>query len=189
MLASIFDRGPIMRPHIPLALLPFLAACLRVVPAFAGGFHLTDATIADLNAAFKAGTLTSEQLVSLYLRRIEAYDKQGPSINAVITLNPHALTTARALDVERRTKGPRSPIHGVPIVLKDNFDTFDLPTTAGSLLLKGLIPPDDAFVVNKLREAGAVILAKVNLNEFADRGYAPHGFSSLGGQTRNPHDP
>ena len=128
---------------------------------------LDAATIADLNAAFAAGTLTSEQLVQLHLARIQAYDRQGPSLRAVITLNPKALDTARALDAERKAKGPRSPLHGIPIVLKDNYDTADMPTTGGSILLEGSIPPDDAFVVKKLRDAGAIILAKVNMSEFA----------------------
>jgi len=153
-------------------------------PAFAARVALDSATIADINAAFNAGTLSSEQLVKLYLARIEAYDKQGPHINAVITLNPEALEIAQALDEERKTKGPRSNLHGIPVVLKDNFDTYDLPTTGGSLLLEGSIPPDDAFMVKKLREAGAIILAKVNLSEFASGGAQ----SSLGGQTLNPHD-
>jgi amidase len=145
---------------------------------------LDAATIADLNAAFGAGTLTSERLVQLHLARIDAYDKQGPRLGAVITLNPRAMETARALDAERKSKGPRSPLHGIPVVLKDNFDTADLPTTGGSVLLEGSIPPDDAFVVRKLRAAGAVILAKVNMSEFASGA----AISSLGGATRNPHD-
>jgi len=145
---------------------------------------LASATIADIDAAFKAGTLSSEQLVKMYLARIEAYDKHGPKINAVIKLNPNALEVARALDKERKAKGPRSPLHGIPIVLKDNFDTKDLPTTGGSLLLEDSIPPDDAYMVKRLRDAGAIILAKVNLSEFASGG----AYSSLGGQTLNPHD-
>ncbi len=156
--------------------------------AFADTVALEDATIVQLNSAFASGKLTSEKLVRLYLKRIEAYDKQGPTINTVITLNPKALETAKALDKERKAKGPRSPLHGIPLVLKDNYDTFDLPTTAGSSLLSGSIPPDDAFVVKKLREAGAIILAKVNLSEFASGGGGPNGFSSMGKQTRNPHD-
>jgi amidase len=145
---------------------------------------LEQATIADLNAAFDAGTLNSEKLVRRYLARIAAYDKQGPAINAVITLNGKALDTARALDRERKEKGPRSPLHGIPVVLKDNYDTADLPTTGGSLMLEGSIPPDDAYLVKKLRDAGAIVLAKVNLSEFASGG----AHSSLGGQTHNPHD-
>jgi len=102
----------------------------------------------------------------------------------VLTLNPKALETARALDAERKAKGPRSPLHGIPIVLKDNYNTFDLPTTGGSVLLEGSIPPEDAFLVKKLRAAGAVVLAKLNMSEFAS-GPAK---SSLGGQALNPHD-
>ncbi|MEZ5288204.1 MAG: amidase family protein [Vicinamibacterales bacterium] len=146
---------------------------------------LDAATIQQLAAAMDAGTLTSERLVQLSLARIEAYDDKGPKLNAVLTLNPKALETARALDAERKAKGKRSLLHGIPVVLKDNFDTADLPTTGGSVLLEGSMPPDDAFVVKKLRDAGAVILAKVNLSEFASGG----AFSSLGGQTRNPHNP
>ncbi len=141
-------------------------------------------TIADINHAFDSGALTSEKLVQLCLARIQAYDRQGPSLRAVLTLNPKALETARALDAERKLRGPRSPLHGIPIVLKDNYNTFDLPTTGGSVLLEGSIPPDDAFVVKKLRAAGAIILAKVNLSEFASGG----AHSSLGGQSLNPHD-
>src|SRR6188768_1413128 len=145
---------------------------------------LDQATIADVNAAFAKGTLTSEQLVQMFLARIDAYDRKGPALRAVLTINPKAIETARAMDAERKTKGPRSPLHGVPIVLKDNIDTADLPTTGGSVMLEGSIPPDDAFVVKKLRAAGAVIIAKTNLSEFASGG----AHSSLGGQTLNPHD-
>lgn len=176
------------------------AASVRAATA---SLNIETATIADINAAFASGKLTSEELVKAYLARIEAYDKHGPNINAVITLNPKAIETARALDRERKSKGPRGPLHGIPIVLKDNFDTFDLPTTAGSQLLAGHIPPDDAYVVKKLRDAGAIILAKVNLSEFAGSGGSvsgapdpeivkagtvPNGSSSAGGQTLNPHD-
>ena len=145
---------------------------------------LTQASIADLEQAMDQGRLTSEKLTKLYLARIKAYDKQGPAINAVITLNPNALQTARALDAERKAKGPRGALHGIPVILKDNYDTADLPTTAGSFMLKGSIPPEDAFLVKKLRDAGAIILAKVNLSEFASGG----AHSSIGGQTLNPHD-
>lgn len=171
-----------------LGTLILATAALTANVAHAEIVALTDATIAQLNAAFDTGKLNSEKLVQLYQKRIEAFDKQGPAINTVITLNPKALDQAKALDKERKAKGPRSPLHGIPIVLKDNFDTFDLPTTAGSSLLSGSIPPDDAFVVKKLRDAGAIILAKVNLSEFASGGGGPNGFSSMGKQTRNPHD-
>ncbi|AMW06970.1 hypothetical protein GEMMAAP_17140 [Gemmatimonas phototrophica] len=144
---------------------------------------LDAASIAQVNAAMDAGQLTSEQLVQRYLARIAAYDRKGPAIHAVISLNANALSEARALDAERKSKGRRSPLHGIPLVLKDNFDTRDLPTTAGSVLLEGHQPSRDAAVVQQLRNAGAIILAKVNLSEFASGGT----FSSLGGQTLNPH--
>jgi amidase len=170
-----------IRPAAFLVLLIWHASSVR---AGAQSLDYDAATIADLNAAFSRGALTSERLVQISLARIDAYDRKGPALRAVITLNPKALETARALDGERKAKGPRSPLHGIPVVLKDNFDTADLPTTGGSVLLEGSMPPDDAFVVKKLRDAGAIILAKVNLSEFASG--APR--SSLGGQTRNPHD-
>ncbi|PTY07880.1 glutamyl-tRNA amidotransferase [Opitutaceae bacterium EW11] len=181
-----------------------LALALLAAPlARSAGLALEDATVADLNAAFRSGSLTSEKLVQLYLARIRAYDKQGPAINAVITLNEKALEQARALDGERFAGKVRGPLHGIPIVLKDNYDTSDLPTTAGSQMLEGSLPPDDAFVVKALRDAGAIVLAKVNLSEFAGgggsvsgatdpavlkAGAVPNGFSSMGLQTHNPHD-
>ena len=173
------------------------------VAANAERFDLTSATIADLNSAFAKGTLTSEKLTEFYLARIAAYDKQGPAINAILFLNPNALAEARALDAERKAGKVRGPLHGIPIVLKDNYNTFDMPTTAGSQLLAGSVPPADAFVIKKLRNAGAIILAKVNLSEFASgggsvigasdpailkAGLIADGFSSMGGQTLNPHD-
>lgn len=180
-----------MKSTLRFGLLMLLTA-ISCVPVFAApppaasrSLDLDAATIADLNAAFAEGSLTSERLVQMYQARIAAYDKQGPRVNSVIMLNPKALETARALDEERARKGPRSSLHGIPMVVKDNFNTYDLPTTAGSLLLEGWVPPNDAFVVARLRAAGAVILAKVNMTEFA---YGEE-FSSLGGQTRNPHDP
>ena len=144
----------------------------------------SEATIEDINAAFNSGTLTSERLVELYLARIQAYDQDGPRLNAVLWLNDQALETARILDEERRMSGPRSPLHGIPVVLKDNIDTADMPTTAGSLLLAGSLPPDDAFIVEKLRSAGAIILAKLNMSELA----SGVTMSSVGGFIRNPHD-
>ena len=145
---------------------------------------LDAATIADINAAFKTGTLTAEELVQLCLARIRSFDREGPSLHAVMVLNPRALETARELDAERKAKGPRSALHGIPVVLKNNYNTADLPTTGGSVLLEGSIPPTDAFVVKKLRDAGAIILGKMNMSEFA----SPPSQSSLGGQSLNPHD-
>ena len=141
---------------------------------------LSSATIEDFNKAFAAGTLTSEKLVSLYLARVKAYE---PELNAVITLNPKALDEARALDAERKAGKVRGPLHGIPVVYKDNYDTFDLPTTGGFYGLKGSIPPKDATIAARLRAAGAIVLAKVNTSEFASGG----AMSSIIGQSHNPH--
>ncbi len=168
-------------------LLTFVAALLAgtFTPVSAQkAIDLDSATIAEVNAAFNAGTLTAEKLTQMCLARIEAYDRKGPRLRAVITVNPKALETARALDGERKTKGPRSPLHGIPVVLKDNFDTADMATTGGSVLLEGSVPSDDAFLVKKLRAAGAIIVAKANMSEFA----SGSAHSSLGGQILNPHD-
>ena len=144
------------------------------------------ASIEDLNAAFDSGQLTSERLVEMSLARIEAYDQAGPELHAMIWVNENALERARELDEERRRSGPRSLLHGIPVVLKDNVDTGDMPTTGGSALLAGSIPPDDAFIVKKLREAGAIMLAKTALSELASGGI----LSSLGNFfPKNPHDP
>lgn len=158
--------------------------CLASAVTLAAEVELTAATIEEVNTAIDAGELNSVELVELFLDRIDAYDKQGPAINAVLTLNPEALEQARALDEERARSGRRSPLHGIPVLLKDNMDTADLPTTAGSFLLQDSIPPDDAFIVQQLREAGAIILAKLNMSEFASGG----AMNSLGGPTYNPHD-
>ena len=185
------------------ALTHALALILAAQATSAATLNLATASIADIDAAYATGKLSAETLTKAYLARIAAYDKNGPAINAVITLNPKALAEAKALDAERKAGKIRGPLHGIPIVLKDNYDTFDLPTTAGSQMLDGSIPPKDAYVVKKLRDAGAIILAKVNLSEFAGsggsvsgatdpevlkKGAIPNGFSSEGGQTHNPHD-
>lgn len=145
-----------------------------------------ETSISDLQAAMTRGEVTAAQLVDAYLARIHAYDQQGPALNAIIRLNPKAREQAAALDAERASKGPRGPLHGIPVILKDNYDTADLPTSAGSVALAAAVPPSDAFVVRKLREAGAVILGKANLHELA---MGITTISSLGGQTRNPYDP
>jgi len=191
-----------MKSSFSAALL-LLAALGLGVPLQAVEIKVEDATVADLQAAFAKGTLTSEKLTDIFLARISAYDKSGPAINAVITLNPKAIEEAKALDAERAAGHVRGPLHGIPIVLKDNYNTYDLPTTAGSQMLEGSIPPADSFMVKKLRDAGAIILAKVNLSEWAagggsvngakdpkviEAGRVPMGFSSMGLQTLNPHD-
>lgn len=144
------------------------------------------ATIEDLNAAFDSGELTAERLIEMSLARIDAYDQAGPELHAMLWLNENALQRARELDEERERSGPRSRLHGIPVVLKDNVDTGDMPTTGGSALLAGAIPPDDAFIVGKLRDAGAIILAKTALSELASGGI----LSSVGNFfPKNPHDP
>ncbi|MCX6954234.1 MAG: amidase family protein [Verrucomicrobia bacterium] len=155
--------------------------------AFAATLTLETATIPELQTAMAKGALTSEKLVSLSLARAAAYDDVGPKLNAFILINPKALAEAKALDAERKAGKLRGPLHGIPVILKDNHNTSDMPTTGGSVFLEGSIPPADAFIVKKLREAGAVILAKSNLSEFASSAKT-NGFSSLGGQTLNPHD-
>lgn len=147
-------------------------------------------TIVELNARMESGDLTATSLTELFLERIERIDSFGPSINAVIELNPDALDTARQLDEERAASGPRGPLHGIPVMLKDNIDTADkMWTTAGSLALEGNVAAQDSFVAHKLRQAGAIILAKTNLSEWANfrSSRSTSGWSSRGGQTRNPY--
>ena len=147
---------------------------------------ITQWSVQTLATAMDRGDLTSEQIVDAALHRIAAVDQQGPSISALLTLNPEARAQARALDVERRQSGARGPLHGIPVVVKDNIDTVDQPTRAASAALNGSVPGQDALVVARLRAAGAIILGKTNMQEFA------LGFetvSSLGGRTLNPYDP
>jgi amidase len=167
--------------HLVTAML--LAASVPVVRAKT--FNLETAGVSDIHAAVDAGALTYEKLVSLYLARIAAYDQTGPALNTVITLNPKALETARALDAEFKARGRRTPLHGIPVLVKDNFDTTDMPTTGGAFYLEGAMAKEDAYMIRKLREAGAILIAKVNLDELAGGGI---GFSSIWGQTKNPHD-
>lgn len=148
-------------------------------------YDVVEATIRDLQNALASGQVTSRELVETYLQRIESYDQQGPKLKSILAINPKAIEEAKVLDEERKTKGVRGPLHGIPIVLKDNFGTYDMPTTGGSKALAGSIPLNDAFLTKKLREAGAVILAKANLHELARAGTT---VSSLGGQTLNPYD-
>jgi len=148
-------------------------------------FKLEEATIASVHRAFKSGGLTAKRLVGMYLERIEAYDRKGPGLNAVITVNPGALKAAAALDAKFRKTGPAGPLHGIPVILKDNVNTKDMPTTGGSRSLEGYVPPTDAFIAKRLREAGAIPLAKANLHEFAVWG---ESVSSILGQTLNPYD-
>lgn len=145
-----------------------------------------EATITGLQAAMAAGRTNSAQLVDAYLARIRAYDHEGPALNAVIRLNPNARADARALDAERRAGKVRGPLHGIPVLLKDNYATRDMPTAAASVALAGLQTKDDAYQVQRLRDAGAVILGKTNMHELAA---GITSVSSLGGQSCNPYDP
>ena len=148
-------------------------------------FKLAEATIADVHRAFRSGGLTAKRLAGMCLERIEAYDRKGPRLNALITVNPNALKAAAALDRKFRKSGPAGPLHGIPVLLKDNVNTKDMPTTGGSKSLEGYIPPADAFIAKRLRDAGAILLAKANLHEFAVWGET---VSSMLGQTLNPYD-
>lgn len=148
-----------------------------------------DVDIATWQARMQAGTLSSHDLTAAYLARIEAIDRKGPALNSIITTNPDALTEAAALDAERRAGKLRGPLHGIPVLLKDNIDARPMATTAGSLALIDNVPASDAFLVRRLREAGAVILGKTNLSQWANfrSSRAISGWSSVGGQTRNPY--
>jgi len=154
--------------------------------ATTAGLEVTEASITDLRNAMASGRTTSVRLVNAYLARIAAYEHAGPQLNALIRVNPNARAEAAQRDAERREGKIRGALHGVPIIIKDNFDTFDMPTSGGSLALANSQPSADAFVVKKLRDAGAIILAKSNLHELAA---GITSISSLGGQTRNPYDP
>jgi len=151
-----------------------------------GTFHLREATIASIHAALAAGQLTCAQLTRLYLDRITAYNMQGPALHAIITVNPKAMDIAAEMDRSYRADSATvGPLHCIPTILKDNFNTFDMPTTGGNIGMKTSVPPADAFTVVRIRKAGALILAKANLQEFARGGMS---ISSLGGQVRNPYD-
>lgn len=145
-----------------------------------------EASISQLQAGLASGQYTSRDLVRAYLARIRAYDQSGPSLNAILRLNPHAMAEAAALDSERAKKGPRGPLHGIPVLIKDNYDTADMPTSGGSLALAGLVTPRDAALVARLRAGGAIILGKTTMHELA---LGVRTISSLTGYSRNPYDP
>src|SRR5947208_16270255 len=149
-------------------------------------FAPEEATISAAHAAFAAGKTTCVQLVRAYLNRIQAYDHRGAALNAIININPKALETAAEMDrLAAADKFRSRPLHCIPVILKDNYDTADMPTTGGSVNMKNSVPQADAFTVAKIRDAGALILGKANLSEFARTGMSN---SSLGGQVRNPYD-
>ncbi|MBV9084912.1 MAG: amidase, partial [Acidobacteriaceae bacterium] len=171
----------------------FLTAVPAIASAFADNhseFALEEASVSTLQQRMKTGELTAERITQLYLERIETIDRRGPALRSVIEINPDALAIARALDAEYRAKGPRTPLHGIPVLLKDNIDTADnMQTTAGSLALVGAPKPRDAYIVERLRAAGAVILGKTNLSEWANfrSTHSTSGWSGRGGLTKNPY--
>jgi amidase len=173
---------------------PALAAAREVVrypdSADVNPFELDEITIVELQDGMKSGRFTARSLVEKYSERIDSVDKRGPSVNAIIEMNPDALSIADSLDREQKAKGPRGPIHGIPVLIKDNIDTADkMMTTAGSLALVGAKPPEDSFVAQKLRDAGAVILGKTNLSEWANirSSHSTSAWSGRGGLTKNPY--
>jgi amidase len=156
----------------------------------ARAFEFEETTIAELQEGMRGGKLTAREIAEKYLDRIEKFDRKGARLNSIIELNPDALNIAAELDRERKTKGARSPLHGIPVLIKDNIDTADrMRTTAGSLALADSFAPRDAFIVTRLREAGALILGKTNLSEWANfrSTHSSSGWSGRGGQTRNPY--
>jgi amidase len=166
------------------------ASTVSAVTGLVPAFEFDEVTIAALQEGMKSGKFTARSIAEEYLARIDAIDKHGPAVNSVIELNPDTLAMADALDRERQAKGPRGPLHGIPVLIKDNIATRDrMQTTAGSLALVGSVPPKDAFVARKLREAGAVILGKTNLSEWANirSSHSSSGWSGRGGQTHNPY--
>ena len=174
-------------PYLPVrseSLVP--EPTLQEIPSF----ELEEITIAELGEGMKSGKYSARSIAEKYLARIDAIDKKGPTLKSVIELNPDALSIAEELDKERKDKGPRGPMHGIPVLIKDNIDTADrMATTAGSLALVGSKPPADAFLVQQLRRAGAVILGKTNLSEWANirSSHSTSGWSGRGGLTRNPY--
>ena len=153
-------------------------------------FEFDEVTIAELQQGMNTGKLSARSITRKYLERIEDVDKHGPAINSVIEINPEALAIADSLDRERKDRGARGPLHGIPILIKDNIDTADrMMTTAGSLALLGSTPIQDSFVATRLRAAGAVVLGKTNLSEWANirSNHSSSGWSARGGQTRNPY--
>lgn len=179
---------------LPFCLTLALAACQPATPPAATApaptdFIYAELDIVDLQARMQSGELDSRKLTQAYLDRIAAVDRTGPQLNAVIELNPDALKEAALRDVERRANTVRGPLHGIPVLLKDNIDAVPMATSAGSLALKDFRPGQDAFLVRRLRDAGAVILGKTNLSEWANfrSTHSTSGWSGRGGQTRNPY--
>ena len=187
-----------MRSHL-VRTVALGALCLACVPVAIRGqgrrataptaapvlFDVMEKSIEDLQRALGGGEVTSRQLVDLYLARIDAYDQQGPALNAIVNINPRAREAADALDAERGQGKVRGPLHGIPVLVKDNYETVEMPTSAGSIALAAFHPKRDAYLVKRLKDAGAIILAKTNMHELAA------GITTTGsrfGQTLNPYD-
>ena len=189
-----FLQSSIVASAVPAAL-PALTESVEALASKAPAanikpFEFEETTIAELQLGMQGGKYSARSIAEKYLERIEEVDRRGPAINSVIEINPDALAIAEALDKERKAKGARGPLHGIPVLIKDNIDTADrMMTTAGSLALDGSIAPRDAFIAGRLREAGAVILGKTNLSEWANfrSTHSTSGWSGRGGQTRNPY--
>jgi amidase len=182
------ERREFLRASAATGALALLGSTAQ--PGAAAALDLEEATLGDLQERMRTGALTSRALTQAYLDRIQALDRQGPALRSVIETNPDALQIADALDRERRDKGARGPLHGIPVLVKDNVGTADrMTTTAGSLALLGSIPAQDSFVAQRLREAGAVLLGKANMSEWANirSEHSSSGWSARGGQCRNPY--
>jgi amidase len=197
--ASATDRRSFLQTVLTASaaavLYPALGAGREIIspasrPADVKPFELDEITIPELQDGMKSGRFTARALAEQYLARIDEIDKHGPAVNAIIERNPDALSIADALDQERKAKGPRGPLHGIPVLIKDNIGTADrMMTTAGSLALLGSKPPKDSFVAQRLRAAGSIILGKTNLSEWANTrsSHSTSGWSGRGGLTRNPY--
>lgn len=172
-----------------LALIILIASACEQQPAYEE-LGLEDITITELQEGYANGNFTIEEVTKAYLQRIEDIDQNGPELNSIIKINPQAVEAARALDQELEEGNKRGPLHGIAVVLKDNVDMKGMATTAGARIMEDALPPDDAFITQKLQEAGAVILGKANLSEWANfhSSFSSSGWSGLGGQTRNPYD-
>lgn len=182
--------GPLVRPVMGASAFHARADERCGGPVEVPAFDFDEITVGELQEGMKSGKYSAQSITEKYLERIAAVDKNGPKLNSVIETNPDALEIAEALDQERKEKGPRGPLHGIPVLIKDNIATADkMQTTAGSLALVGSKPPEDSYVAKKLREAGAVILGKTNLSEWANirSNHSISGWSGRGGQTKNPY--
>ena len=183
---ALGGAAALARPALPASAQAQSSATSASVP----GFELDEATVADLQKRMESGQDSARALAEKYLLRIEAIDKQGPALRSVLEVNPDALSIAEGLDAERKAGKVRGPLHGIPVLVKDNIGSADrMQTTAGSLAMVGAVPSADAHVVKRLREAGAVLLGKTNLSEWANfrSTHSSSGWSGRGGQCRNPY--